>query len=552
MTDTPGRAPADAPVSPTADSVAPSVAQGLVPCQPSISPGSPELLRSHSDPPSPPPRVPTRSAARTLGWLPGLQEAEIERWETLTFGESADRLDLWLPLLTTEGLAAQAERVAAARDGYLANLPVARVVELLDRVASRWLDPSSPYRREAELLLPTITGYSEPAIRKGLPSFLASLRAENLTRLLEEELPDPRVLDEFHPRLTGAGGETRAFGPRLTVHVWSGNVPGLPAQSLVSALLVKSASLGKVSSHEPLFATLLAESIAEVDPSLAECLAVAWWPGGSADREAAVFGAADAVIAYGSDAAIEAVRGQIPSATRFIPYGHKLSFGVVGREALGGATLMETARLAAYDVSKYDQQGCLSPHLFYVEHGGEHSPQQFARALGEALAGFQEQVPRGRLSLEERANVAAVRQRYELRQAAGEAVELVASEGGGWAVLYDEDATFEASCLNRTVYVKPIAELLADVPPLASPVKRYLQTCGVAASPERRRELAGQLGRLGLDRVCPLGRMADVAATWHHDGRTNLLELLRWTDLEPEASAGRWELANPERGLYGR
>ena len=45
--------------------------------------------------------------------------------------------------------------------------------------------------------------------------------------------------------------------------------------------------------------------------------------------------------------------------------------------------------------------------------------------------------------------------------------------------------------------------------------------------------------------------MGDVAATWHHDGRFNLLELLRWTDLEPDASAGRWEFENPELGLYG-
>jgi hypothetical protein len=45
--------------------------------------------------------------------------------------------------------------------------------------------------------------------------------------------------------------------------------------------------------------------------------------------------------------------------------------------------------------------------------------------------------------------------------------------------------------------------------------------------------------------------MGDVAPNWHHDGRFTLLELLRWTDLEPDATAGRWEFAHPDLGLYG-
>ncbi|TME35712.1 MAG: hypothetical protein E6I75_11300, partial [Chloroflexi bacterium] len=121
----------------------------------------------------------------------------------------------------------------------------------------------------------------------------------------------------------------------------------------------------------------------------------------------------------------------------------------------------------------------------------------------------------------------------------------------GGMVLFDTDAAFQASCLNRAIWVKPVTDLVDDVPRLAGPVRRFLQTCGVAADASRARALAEALGRLGLDRVCPLGRMADVAPTWHHDGRFTLLELLRWTDLEPDASAGRWEFAHPDLGLYG-
>jgi hypothetical protein len=486
----------------------------------------------------------TRQAVRRAGWLPGARDEDIETWQTLHF----PGLDVELPRLSPDGLRNQASRLKAAQADYLERLPVRRVVALLDRVAGRWLEPGSPYRREAEHLLPPVSGYAEPAIRKGLTAYLATLREENLLRLLEEELSEPAALDHFVPRRRG-GGQTRAFGPRLTLHVWSGNVPGLPAQSLVSTFLVKSASLGKVASEEPVFPTLLAESLAEVDPRLAECLAVTYWTGGDAQRESLAFELADAVIAYGSEAAVASVRARVPPGTRFVAFDHKLSFGVVAREALAADRFADTVDRAAYDVAKYDQQGCLSPHLLYVEVGGEASPRAFAGALSGRMAEYAADVPRGRLSLEELASIASVRQVYELRELADANVAVFSSDGG--VVLFDADPTFQASCLNRTVFVKPVEEL-SEIPGLVTPVRRYLQSCGVAANTARAAELAEALGRVGLDRVCPLGRMGDVAPTWHHDGRFNLLELVRWTDLEPDASAGRWELAHPALGLYGK
>src|SRR4051812_31428600 len=102
---------------------------------------------------------------RTIGWLPGVREADIETWQTLRFG---DELELRTARLTPDGLRAQMRRIGAARDAYLAEVPVERIVRVLDRVATRWLDPTSAYRREAEQLLPLVTGYSEPAVRKGL------------------------------------------------------------------------------------------------------------------------------------------------------------------------------------------------------------------------------------------------------------------------------------------------------------------------------------------------------------------------------------------------
>ncbi len=483
-------------------------------------------------------------------WLPGLDPGAVGAWRTLAFGDQA-RVELRVPVLAPAQLGEIMDRVAAARDAYLAVAPIAQIVESVDRAISRWLDPCSRSRRLAERALPAITGYSEPMVRKGLPGYLATFRRENLWRLLEAELGDPGFLDEFRPR-GRLGGYSRAYGPRLATHVFAGNVPGLPAQSLVAALLAKAACLGKAASEEPLFPVLFAASLAEVDPRLGACLAVTCWPGGDEVLERVAFGRAEAVIAYGSEAAIASIRARVGGETRLVVYGHKLSFGVIGREALAADRLAETAARAAYDAAKYDQQGCLSPHLYYVERGGETSPRQFAAALATALAAAEQAVPRGRLRPEEATAIRELRAAAEFQALASPEAALHASDGStAWTVVYEPDPTFAASCLNRTVRVKPVADA-AEVPELLRPVRRYLQTAGVALPAARLLALADQLGRLGLDRVCPLGQMPDPSPGWHHDGRYNVLDLLRWTDVEAPSTAGRWEFEHPDAGIYGR
>jgi hypothetical protein len=477
-------------------------------------------------------------------WLPGFEPtAETTWWEL-----AGDGIQARAPRLDGPALDDLIGRLRTARDAYLRRLTVDDVVERVGVAINRWLDPFSPYLHQACRLIPSFTGYPEEAVRKGLAAYLASFRAENLRRLLRDELGDPEVLDGFRPRRAGPG-LTRAIGPGLVAHSFAGNVPGLPAQSLVSATLTKAASLGKVASDEPIFAPLFVRSLADVDPGLGACLAVTYWPGADSDAAAAVFAKADAVVAYGSEAAIESVRAQVPQSRRFIAYGHKLSFALIARERVQVSNLDEHADRCAYDVARFDQQGCLSPHLVYVEDGGEVDARRFGEALARALARWSQVVPRGTLNTAERARAAALRRQHEFRAAAtGGAV--YGGVGDEWSVLVDVDPGFTASCLNRVVWVKPLGDV-ADLPALLAPVRRYLQTVGVAAESERLETMAALLSDLGVDRVCPIGQMGDPPVTWHHDGRFNLLDFLRFSDLEPESAAGRWEFGHPDRGVLG-
>jgi hypothetical protein len=461
-------------------------------------------------------------------WLPGLPAEAVRRWATLRFAPGED-LTLRVPALTGAELATVLDTITAARDAYLADLPVLEIVARLDKAVGLWLDPSYPPRQRAEALLPSITGYSPPMIREGLAILLRGLGRESLLQCLTAEFGDPACLDAFRP-LRGTGIRTQAFGPRLAVHVFSGNVPGLPVWSLVCGVLVKAANLGKAASGEPLMPALFAASLAEVDPELARCLAVAYWPGGSAELEALAFARADAAIAYGSDEALAALRRRVPGTTRFVAYGHRLSFGVIGREVLTREGVRALADRAAADVAAFDQQGCVSPHLVYVEEGGPVSPRDFAAAMAAALGELERSLPRGRIPLGASAAIQNLRDMAEMGGA-----EVWASPGGtAWTVIYQEDPAFSPSCLNRTVRVKPLADL-AHLPVLLTPLAPRLQTAGVAVGEGRLPTLAAALGRLGISRLCPVGQMAYPAFAWHHDGRGNLIDLVRFTDIEPPA-----------------
>jgi hypothetical protein len=282
-------------------------------------------------------------------------------------------------------VALDAARRAAAR---LKARSIDEVLVPLDRVIAAWLEPNSAWQQRAQAVLPAATGFSQAMIRHGLPLLLAPLRIDAVRGLLREELGDFRVLD-------AARGGRRAVGPSLIAHVLSGNIPGLAAAPIVLSLAVKSAALIKAAAGDPIFPALFAASLREIDAELAECLVVTRWDGGDAGFEGVAFAAADLVVASGSDAAIAAIAARVPR--RFIGHGHKVSFAAIGRECLAlPDAALRLARHLAYDMSLWDQHGCLSPQLCYVETGASVTPEDFAGLLGDALAAAKDTDPGGK------------------------------------------------------------------------------------------------------------------------------------------------------------
>lgn len=405
------------------------------------------------------------------------------------------------------------EAVARAQDArkrVLQHRSTDAIVNALAQAANNWLAPGSPWRARVVAEAPAPTGFSPAMVNEAVDLTFGILTPDALAEVVDRELQD-----------------RQAFGPPLIAHFLSGNVPPPGIVSICCGLLVRSANLVRVSSRDPVFPKLFVESLREVDADLAGSVAVLDWPKEHVELTRAAMASANAVIAYGNDATIEELRRLAPTRAKFFGFGHRLSFAVVSKEAMTRENLPALAEAAAFDASVYDQQGCLSPHVFYVEEGGEVGPREFAAGLAEAMAAYQAKVPRGKLSPEEAALALQTRQAYEFRAASDHRVSVWA--GHDWTVIYEDNPAFTVSCLNRTVFVKA-----ADGwPGVLDHVRRWagkISTVGLAPWNEQTMARAAELTRLGVHRVCAIGQMQRPPLSWHHDGRPNLADLVRWTD----------------------
>lgn len=462
------------------------------------------------------------------GYIPDIGEEEFEQ-KIITFQD----LEIEIPQLNEVQMLKVIETVKRNSADVLKNMTVSEIVTSIDRVIETLLDRQSVYRQKAEKLLPIVTGYDSEMIRLGLTSYLKTFRKHELQRFLVEDLTNPLLLDDFQPRVKG--GFSKAIGPDLITHVWAGNVPALPLWSLISGLLVKAGNIGKVSSAEPLFASWFAKLLAEVEPKLANCLAVVWWKGGDAEREHMVFDQSNVVIGYGGNQTLESLEKRIPITTRFLPYGHKVSFGIVSNAALDSQKAWRTAHQAALDVVMYDQQGCYSPHMFYVQTGGKVSPREFARYLANELNNFEKRYPRRALQMEESSSLASWRQKEEMSLFTQRSKEVLGNSANDWGVVYDEGNTdFVPSPLNRVIKVMSF-DKLEDILPAIQPYRAYLQTVGIAATPKELFHWSDLLGRIGVTRMTAFGKMTSPDAGWHHDGRFNLMDLVNIIDIEASA-----------------
>jgi hypothetical protein len=334
-----------------------------------------------------------------------------------------------------------------------------------------------------------------------------------------------RRLDRAVAGLHGGRPLARPAPPvELVLGYAAGNVPGT---ALLIALLAGSAVfahpdgatipaiLVRNSRHEPLFAPWVLSALEEVDPELVASTAAMIWGYDEAALQGRLMRGADLLIAAAGDeaiAALDALRARHAPGCRFHRHGHKVSFAVIAQPT------PEAARLAALDSSLWDQNGCLSARVHFVEGDAVN----YAASLTEQMRVLAGELSRGTTP---RRFVHRAFDAYAALESAGQDVSVCSTYDDDFAVVmdgrpWDRGAFLRAvnACTGRTVIVRQVTSVL-DVPrTLAWLPAANLQSASVAMTAAQALEFADAAGSCGVTAVRSLGRAAFPLLAYSWDG----------------------------------
>ena len=464
-------------------------------------------------------------------WLPGLP-ADFDA-ENRIDGLTAAGATFWVPQLDEDEAVAVADHVRAAALAARTTHRVADVVVAVGAAARRLSDPEDEVGRAAIRALQQSAAYTRDAALEVLRENAAGWTGPRLGALVRSELGELAVLDEPRPDPDLPGRRRRAAGPSLLHIVLAGNVPGVALTAVIRGLIVRSGVLCKLAKNEPWLVGLFARALHEEDPALAATIAATWWPvdvpGPVAHEWTKRSGK---VIVYGGAEAVRSIRARTPPTIPVLEYGPR-----IGATILGPATTDAELRGLARDTCAYDQAGCVSPRLVYMLSDPEASAgtaeHDALDRLCDALSA--EVAARGRpfLTDSEAMDIRGIRARLQLGGPPGTRVE--GPDDLGWTIVYRPAIGSFSEPLPRVLYAyrAESTEELARLRPVLEGRLQALAVAGVSAATRRRLEdLAVEMG---VSRVTRPGAMAWPPSDWRHDGRMQLLPLLRWTDFEDES-----------------
>ena len=236
--------------------------------------------------------------------------------------------------------------------------------------------------RDARRALSDATGLSIPMVEWGTETTLSTVREDAMLALVA------RAQEE----------NGRALRPiSMLSIVLAGNVFTAPVRGILAPLLFGVPVLVKAASSEALFPAMLREALRSADSELGAAMDVVAFPGGDLECEAALVELADKVSVYGSDDTVAVMAARL-GANRVIAHGHGVSVAYCGAGALDDARINDTIARLSLDICAYDQRGCLSPQVVYVEETPHLSARDFGERLAETgLGPMSEALPRGPL-----------------------------------------------------------------------------------------------------------------------------------------------------------
>lgn len=376
-----------------------------------------------------------------------------------------------------------------------------------DALATALTDPGHPVHARLAPHLPEGDG---PAL---LTEIAGPLSRRELTRKLRRELnaTAPQRLNRPDARET----VYEAWAPvGLVAHIAPGNAATVAPLSVVEGLLAGNVNILKTSGGDTQLAQHLLAELAGLDPTgaIAARVIVLRFPSARQEWLSLMCAPADAVAVWGGESAVEGVAAHVPPGCRLVEWGHRISFAYLTRDTWDDPG---TLGALADDVCLYEQQACAGPQVVYLDTADEAEVFAFAERFARVLATRDPAVAPHAPDPAEEAELTTTELVARLEEHLG-LTRVFAAPDGSWRVMADTRPALTASPLHRSVWVKPLPR--KQLTRTLRPMRRYLQTMGLAAGRGDTAELSRVALTAGVTRVTPVGAMHTSYSGEPHDG----------------------------------
>jgi hypothetical protein len=404
----------------------------------------------------------------------------------------------------------------------LRDVSARAIVAAIADAAERWSDADFSPRVRATQAIEARLGYTTPVVEYALDRLFFGLRRDVLEAAIAAELGSVAALDGPVPR--DGRPDAYARGVDRVVVISSNTTIGVALVPALFALCAKCEVV--VKDRSDTLVTAFFESLVEERPEFAGAAIARAWRGGEDREEDALLAAADVVVAFGRDDTLRAIRAKTAIEARFVPFGHRLSIGYVGAEAV---RLRDRALLdgIASDALLYDQEGCLSLHALFVQ-GVADDARAFAEELALAIERTSIEFPPSPLDAARAIDVAAYRNLAAFRAAGGRGAVFAAAAGSA-TVVFEPPHDQPPPLLPRMLPVYAVSDI-DDVARFVRDQHLPIQAIGTDAT--RSADVRRLAETIGAVRVAALGEMQAPPISGHHGGAPRISDFVRWIDCE--------------------
>lgn len=297
----------------------------------------------------------------------------------------------------------------------------------------------------------------------------------------------------------------------VIMHIGAGNALGLSAFSVIEGLMTGNINILKLPDNEGGISSRILLRLAEIEPRLKPYIYVLDVSSKNQEVISQLIGMANAVVVWGSDEAITAIRQLSPPYLPIIEWGHRLSFAYFTKHAHEEKDLEGLAR----DICLTDQLYCSSPQCVFYETDKPKEIDEFAERLSQYIKSVGTQYPAATRPIDVQAQITWTHEFIKTEEILKEK-RLITNAERDYGIMIDYKPELKASPLFRNIWVMPIRRknLLA----MLRLHKGHLQTVGLSCNSDELDELSNIFYAAGVTRVASCGHMSVNYSGEPHDG----------------------------------